>query len=275
MGRELLSVNAGVRYAKRIDRFGSEADRVEARRNRTDDFLCLAATLLYRFSEMMPSINALLRHALKTTFGVALFLSVLRAETAVPILVYHRFAPTRTDSMTVTTEHFKEQMDLLCRNHFSVIPLADFVAWRMGQGPVPPARSVVLTFDDGHLSVYREARPVITRYRLPVTLFIYPSCISRASYAMTWEQLSELTMTPFFTVQSHTFWHPNFKQESKRLDQAAYAAFVDNQLKRSRSVLGEKLHRPVELLAWPFRAAWFRMNRDRASSSGSIHFCGE
>jgi hypothetical protein len=56
----------------------------------------------------------------------------------------------------------------------------------------------------------------VAENRFPVTLFVYPSCISRASYAMTWKQLKELAATPFFSVQSHTFWHPNFKQESKR-----------------------------------------------------------
>src|SRR3982751_6118627 len=135
---------------------------------------------------MSSSVTTLVRRVIKTAFGIALSLSFLSAETAVPILVYHRFGPVRTDSMTVTTAHFKEQMNLLCQNHYSVISLADFVAWRLGQGSAPPARSVVLTFDDGHVSVYREARPIVTQYRIPVTLFIYPSCISRTSYAMTW-----------------------------------------------------------------------------------------
>ncbi len=174
------------------------------------------------------------------------------AEPAVPILVYHRFGPIRTDSMTVTTEHFRQQMILLRENQYSVIPLARFVTWRLGRGPAPSSRSVVLTFDDGHVSVYREARCVVSEDRIPVTLFVYPSCISHAAYAMTWEQLLELANTPFFTIQSHTFWHPNFKQDSKKLDQAAYAAFVDMQLRRSKAMLQQKLKRPIDLLAWPF-----------------------
>lgn len=188
-----------------------------------------------------------------TIFSIPFSAALLNAaEPVVPILVYHRFGAVRTDSMTVTTQHFKQQMDLLRENHYSVIPLADFVAWRLGTGPAPSARSVVLTFDDGHVSVYREARPIILRNRLPVTLFIYPSCISHASYAMTWEQLSELTITSYFTVESHTFWHPNFKQESKRLDHSAYAAFVEMQLRRPKAILEKRFDRPVHFLAWPF-----------------------
>jgi peptidoglycan/xylan/chitin deacetylase (PgdA/CDA1 family) len=154
--------------------------------------------------------------------------------------------------MTVTTAHFEQQLDLLFRNNFEVISLADFVAWKLGHENAVPARSVVLTFDDGHASVYREARSILTKNRLPATIFAYPSCISRASYAMTWDQLSEMAATPLFTVQSHTFWHPNFKQESKRLNRVAYGTFVERQLRQSKAVIEQKLARPVTFLAWPF-----------------------
>lgn len=188
---------------------------------------------------------------------IATFISLLAvqssgAQVAVPILVYHRLGLTHADAMTVTTKHFEEQLELLCKNNFTVIRLSELVAWRLGRGPAPPQNSVVLTFDDGHLSVYREARPIVLRHRLPVTLFIYPSCISDASYAMSWDELRELIATPFFDVHSHTFWHPNFKQEAKRLDEHSYETFVDNQLQKSKAILESELHRPINLLAWPF-----------------------
>ncbi len=169
--------------------------------------------------------------------------------------------------MTVTTDHFREQSDILCKNNFTIIPLSKFLDWRLGHGPAPPLRSVVLTFDDGHVSVYREARGIIVDRRLPVTLFIYPSCISNASYAMTWDQLRELAATPFFNVQSHTFWHPNFRHEAKKLDARAYKIFVDNQLQRSKAVLEKQLSRPVHTLAWPF-GIYDPFLMDSASAAG-------
>ncbi len=154
--------------------------------------------------------------------------------------------------MTVTTKHFKEQMDLLSKNGYTVIPLAALVAWRLGKGPAPSAHSVVLTFDDGNLSFYREAKPIIEAQRLPVTLFIYPSCISNASYAMTWNQLAELAAEPIVSIESHTVWHPNFKQEAKKSNPADYNAFVDMQLRKSKAILEDRLKHAVDLLAWPF-----------------------
>ena len=55
--------------------------------------------------------------------------------------------------------------------------------------PRPPKGAVVITMDDGHRSVLREALPLVREFKVPVTLFIYPSAISNASYAMTWEDL--------------------------------------------------------------------------------------
>lgn len=188
-------------------------------------------------------------------------------EPAVPILVYHKFAAKRTDYMTVTPEHFKEQLGLLSNSGYTVIPLAVFVAWRLGKGPAPGDHSVVLTFDDGNLSFYQDARPVLDKQRLPVTLFIYPSCISNASYAMTWNQLAELAAQPWVSIESHTYWHPNFKREAKKRASADYNTFVDMQLRKSKTRLEEQFKRPIPLLAWPFGIYDAALLR-RASATG-------
>jgi peptidoglycan/xylan/chitin deacetylase (PgdA/CDA1 family) len=94
--------------------------------------------------------------------------------------------------------------------------------------------------------------PIVRKYSIPVTLFIYPSAISNASYAMTWEQLKELKQTGLFDIQSHSYWHPNFHKEKKKLPPADYQKLVEAQLKKSRAVLEEKSGSRVDILAWPF-----------------------
>jgi peptidoglycan/xylan/chitin deacetylase (PgdA/CDA1 family) len=36
-----------------------------------------------------------------------------------------------------------------------------------------PTRSVVITVDDGHRSVYTHMFPLVKQYRVPVTLFVH------------------------------------------------------------------------------------------------------
>jgi peptidoglycan/xylan/chitin deacetylase (PgdA/CDA1 family) len=170
----------------------------------------------------------------------------------VPILVYHRFGPVASDGMTVTTAVFASQLRLIRASGYTVIPLHQLVAYVQGQAPAPPSRAVVITADDGHRSIYTDMAPLVKSYGLPVTLFIYPSAISNARWAMTWFDLQQLKATGLFDIQSHTYWHPNFRREQKRLTAAAYEQFVDWQLLRSKDELQKQLYRPVDILAWPF-----------------------
>ena len=184
--------------------------------------------------------------------------SVARQGQAAPvsaeasILLYHRFGPVVHDEMTVRTGTFRGQLEYLKQHGYQVVPLRTVVSHLLGKGPAPPARSVVITVDDGHASVFTEMLPIVLEYRVPVTLFIYPSAISNAAYAMKWDQLTTLYRTGLFDIQSHTYWHPNFKTERRRLSPAAYQSFVTMQLAKPRAVLKNRLGVDADMLAWPF-----------------------
>jgi len=180
-------------------------------------------------------------------------LPALSAESfRVPILLYHRMGPTVADGMTVTTAVFESQMKFLHDNGYKVIPLRRLVDYYRGKAPAPGPKSVVIVEDDAHKSVYSDMLPVIRKYRYPVTIFCYPSAISNAKYAMTWDQLRELKKTGLFDIQSHTYWHPNFKKERKKLTPLALDEFVTSQLRKSKSKLEKELGGTVDMLAWPF-----------------------
>jgi peptidoglycan/xylan/chitin deacetylase (PgdA/CDA1 family) len=192
----------------------------------------------------------------------------------VPVILYHRLGPTVADSMTTKISVFEAQMKWLKDNGYTVIPMRQLVNYLLGQGPPPPPKSVVLCADDGHKSVYTYMLPVIKQYKYPVTLFIYPSCISNkyAPYAMTWEQLAELQKTGLFDIQSHTFWHPNFKKEKKKLSPEAYQKLVDTQLVKSKAVLEKKMGTKVDILAWPYGIYDPELEKDAAKAGYVVAF---
>jgi len=174
------------------------------------------------------------------------------ADFNVPILLYHRFGPTVADSMTITTPVFESHLMYLKENGYKVIPLRQLVDYYLKKGPTPAPKSVVIVADDAHKSVYTDMLPLVRQFRIPVTLFTYPSAISNASYAMTWEQLREVKATGFFDIQSHTYWHPNFMKEKKKVTPAEYEKLVATQLTKAKSKLEKELGGTVDLLAWPF-----------------------
>ncbi|MFO1088151.1 MAG: polysaccharide deacetylase family protein [Hyphomicrobiales bacterium] len=168
------------------------------------------------------------------------------------VLVYHRFGPTPKDSMTVRTPDFVQQLDAIGKAGVKIVPLTDVVDCFEKKEHCPDGPALAITIDDGHRSVIEEAFPIIRERKVPVTLFIYPSAISNASYALTWDEIREMMGSGLVTVQSHTVWHPNFKTEKKKQAPEDYAKFVDHQLTASKSVLEKKVATPIDILAWPF-----------------------
>jgi len=202
-----------------------------------------------RASTFFPIARLLLQ-----AVGVVLALIASNLSQATPsaaILVYHRFGPQVADSMTTRTEVFIAQLAELHRAGYTIVPLATVVDGLAGHVPLPP-KAVAITVDDGHRTVYSDLLPIIRREQLPVTLFIYPSAISNASYAMSWAQLQELLATGSVSIQSHTYWHPDLRIERRRLDADAYRRFVHDQLEKPRRVLRYRLGVDADYLAWPF-----------------------
>jgi peptidoglycan/xylan/chitin deacetylase (PgdA/CDA1 family) len=171
---------------------------------------------------------------------------------SIPILLYHRFGPVAVDSMTLPTPVFEEHLKFIHDHGYTVIALRQLVDNYFKKGIPPHPRSVVITVDDGHKSVLSDMLPLIKKHRIPVTLFLYPSAISNASYALTWDQLREIRDTGLFDLQSHSYWHPNFKKEKGKLKPAEYEKFVEMQLKKSKETLEKKFNTKVDMLAWPF-----------------------
>ena len=190
----------------------------------------------------------------KIILVLILFLTSLFSsdEIKVPILCYHRFGNVASDSMTVTNSLFESHLAWLKDNGYTVIPLDTLAKYLRGETEQIPEKSVVITVDDGHKSVYTDMRSIVEKYNIPVTLFIYPSAISNASYAMSWDELRELEKGGLFRIESHTLWHPNFKTEKKKLTPLEYEKFVKNQLAKSKQILEKKMEHEVEYLAWAF-----------------------
>lgn len=169
----------------------------------------------------------------------------------IPILCYHNFSEV-PGSMNMTPEKFESQLKWIKDNGYNVVPLTEVVAYLQGKRSSLPPKSVVITVDDGWESAYTHLFPIVKKYNVPVTLFIYPGTISEGKHAMTWDQLKEMQQTGLFDIQGHTYSHPNFKIAKRTLSPASYEKFVRNELVKSKQILEEKTGKKITLLAWPF-----------------------
>lgn len=198
----------------------------------------------------------MLRHLLTVTailfFGFTAPITSAAQKINIPILCYHNLHPTRHNSMTMTPKKFESQIKWILDNGYKIIPLKEAVAYLQGKRDSLPEKSVVVTVDDGWSTVYTYMLPIIQKYNIPVTLFIFPQAISGSKSYLSWEQLKALQDTELFDIQSHTYSHPNFKKAKNRMSADKYAQYVKTQLTKSKEILERKLGNKVTLLAWPF-----------------------
>ncbi len=183
----------------------------------------------------------------------------------VPILCYHRVGGANS-RMSVGVSAFEQQMAWLVDNGYRVIRLADLGEFIAGRKPLP-RRSVVLTFDDGYASFHRYAYPVLQKYGLPATVFVYTDFVG-ARDALTWKQLAELQRSGLVDIQSHARSHRNLVDAPAGETAERYLAYLDGELRGSREQIERRLpSSSVRHLAYPFGDADARV-AERARMQG-------
>src|SRR6476620_9588836 len=96
----------------------------------------------------------------------------------VPILVYHSVMPHHPGQtaeqrvLDVDDSVFVAQMQYLVDGGYHVISFAALVDALEGRDTLPK-HAVVITFDDGWENQYRHAFPILRRFGLPATFFVF------------------------------------------------------------------------------------------------------
>ena len=165
----------------------------------------------------------------------------------IPILMYHHLQKLPNDATelrltwTVAPENFDAQMALVAQRGFHAITMAQLVG-QLKDGKPLPAKPIVISFDDGWEEQYAVAFPILKKYHLIGTFFIYTRPIGHALY-MTWAQLQEMSAAGM-DIQAHTLTHPHLRALPP--DEAM------KEISDSKSILETRLGKPIVAFAYPF-----------------------
>jgi len=191
-------------------------------------------------------------YALLAKFLVLLFILPALSPTLpaqkdhVVCFVYHRFGDGRYPSTNISTDAFRGQLAYLRQNNFTVWTMGQAVKALVNNEPIP-ARTVVLTIDDGYLSFYENGLPLLEEFSYPATLYINTTNIGYKAY-MNWEQIREVSGRGI-EIGNHSNAHGHFLDyEDPKIRKLQ---FFDD-LNRAQTIFFDSLGYSPDLYAYPY-----------------------
>lgn len=193
-----------------------------------------------------PRDRGLAATAERTVHVVESFDDFAGTATSLPVLMYHYVyteddPPETPDANYLLDTKFEAQLQYLTENNYYFPSYQEVRAFAEGTHTLP-ARSVVLTFDDGQKGFLKYGIPLLNQYQVPATSFLI------VSQESTEEKLREYT-SPYVSWQSHSY---NMHRDGSDVGRggvihAMSTEEIVDDLKQAQSVLGT-----TEAFAYPY-----------------------
>ncbi|MBN2045514.1 MAG: polysaccharide deacetylase family protein [Anaerolineales bacterium] len=159
------------------------------------------------------------------------------------ILLYHHVDPEKPAtrySYNVHPEMFAQQMQLLDDLGYQTITASQLIT-AIREGALLPPRPVVITFDDGNLSVYQSAFPIMQAHGFFGVNYVVASWLGAQGYLGA-QELTEMRAAGW-EVGSHSYTHRDLTLDHS----LAYG-----EIYQSRERIYDVLEIHVDTFAYPF-----------------------
>lgn len=192
------------------------------------------------------------------------------------VLCYHRFLnhPDEAEDLAqaeyqMPLEEFKWQMQYLKDNGFHPISKEQLMGYWF-QGKPLPLKPVLITFDDGFRTIYRDAFPIIKTEGYPTILFLYTKFVEYRELAdkhreeegtknktpKKFEALEDSDIQDMeksgMVVESHTANHLNLGKEGEKLDAAGAQKLWTYELNQPLDFIETRFKNKPDWLAYPY-----------------------
>ena len=155
-------------------------------------------------------------------------------------LMYHRFEENKYPSTNIKISDFKKHLQIIQNSNIKFINPKNFeeeIKINKKQ------RKILLTIDDGFLSFYENAWPILKEKKIPFILFVNTREVGSFNY-MNWAQIKELYKENFVEIGNHSHSHEYLIDET--------SSVIKNDITKSIEIFEEKLGRNSKFFSYPF-----------------------
>lgn len=129
------------------------------------------------------------------------------------VIMYHSFTEEGGDDLNVTPECFEEQLEALADAGYTTVSLAELIDY-VNIGGNLPEKPLLITFDDGYLTNYEYAWPILAEHGMKAVIFSVGATMGAETYKDTGqsinphfsiEQANEMISSGAIEIGSHTY----------------------------------------------------------------------
>ena len=193
---------------------------------------------------------------------LALFLVILIPATAqsnedshAVIFMYSHIGVSKYPDTNISIKQFSAHLNYLEKNKYQVWSLEKIVV-HLKNGLAIPDHTVAITFDDGHISMFKHAYPLLKKRGWPFTVFIYTDAMDQhPKHYISWDQMRDMRQHgAHFANQSKTHDHliRRRKKENTKVWTARVRADIEHAQHRIQDELGYDLGALPMLFSYPY-----------------------
>ena len=132
----------------------------------------------------------------------------------IPVLMYHHFDEGGLPEVTISADAFERHIKALSDAGYTAISFDELCAYACSGAPLPEL-PVIITIDDGYMSVYETAYPILRKYEMTATVFIIGVFHGESLYKNNpfWQiiphfgdsEALEMAASGVLSIQSHSY----------------------------------------------------------------------
>ena len=192
-------------------------------------------------------------------------------KTVIPILMFHHIDDKSSSPGIITQKTLEKDLRMIRDAGYQPVLMSQLIEYVYYVKDLPD-KPMCITFDDGYLSNYEQAYPLLKEYQMKATIFAIGKTIGYQTYGDTnipiiphfsYKQAVEMMNSGLIEVQSHTYdMHQTAKLETQRPvresavqlegeDDDVYIKALGDDLKKYQDEYTAHTERTLFALAYP------------------------